>query len=148
MLPSVQLIEQKGEPSMIERARTVIIVESKKEEETNLKMVCHVFNWIASIAKSPFEWLEQYKASIKNEKIWRCIMLNLNENDFDDYANLIIHIRNCERENLINPTKILWMVSSKTLSMLKERTDINELVISEKKPIKQTTVMNWISNYI
>ena len=148
VLPFVEIIQPPADPAMIERARTILILESQKEEETNLKMVWHVFNWVPTVTSSPFEWYELYKASFENYKIFRWIMMNIDENDFDDYINLIIHIRNCEREKSINPTKILWMVSTKTLSMLKDKPEIMDLVITEKKPIKQTTVMNWISNYL
>jgi hypothetical protein len=68
------------------------------------------------------------------------------EEEFTEQANLVIHIRNTERENNIQETPIILLTTSKTSNLIESRPDISTLVSCEKRPFKQNKLMSLIQS--
>lgn len=73
-------------------------------------------------------------------------MININEVDFPEQANLVIHLRNAERESYIQETPIILLITSKTKDLINSRPDILSLVSCEKRPMKQSKLMSLIQS--
>lgn len=143
---SVQLIEQPKMTNKVKRAKKLVIVETEKDEEPEITMVVRVLGGTTYFTTSCAEAYNIFVESFNDNKVLKAVLINLNQSEIDQQKSLIVHIRNFEREKLMDSTQVVALIDSKTSSLLKEVPELSALVSFEKKPVKQSFVMELIQN--
>jgi hypothetical protein len=94
------------------------------------------------LVQSAFEAYRAFMQAFEEKKIFKVVMINVNQEQLEQYKNLVVHIRNFERERHMDPGSIILMVDKHTVKLVENDQELSELVKLEKKSIKQSFVMD------
>lgn len=139
------LIDPPDSTIMVKRDKgAFLLLEYKKDEVNNLKMVCHVLKGRTDSFYSSLEAFNAFKLSVEKQKAYVAIICNFTDVTCEDYTNFIMQIRNYERSVKMDLTKIFVLKTAKTAHLITDK--VLQYAEVQKKPIKHNILIDTIMN--